>query len=101
MGVDSLPDLQTVFSKALRVSTKTSTSAPESSAMAATKGCGLGGYRSNGRGPSDSSGRPKCSHYGRLGHLVDRCWDLIGRSQTTHVTTESPQTSDNQSFTVS
>ena len=90
LGADSLPDLQTVFSKSLQVSTGTSTSTPESSAMAATRGRGRGGYHGNGRGHSDSGGRPKCTHCGRLGHRVDRCWDLIGRPQTAHVTTESP-----------
>ena len=108
-GADSLPDLHTVFSKSLRVSTgtsaptSTSTSTPESSAMAATRGRSRGGFRGNGRGRSDSGGRPKCTHCGRLGHQVDRCWDLIGRPQAAHVTTESPPvapTNDDQIFTV-
>ena len=106
MGADNL---QTVFSKSLRVSTgtftptSTSTSTPESSAMVATRGRGRGGFRENRRGRSDSGRRPKCTHYGRLGHRVDRCWDLIGRPQTVHVTTESPPvapTKDDQIFTV-
>ena len=53
LGADSLPDLHMVFSKPLRVSTgpststSTFTSTPESSAMAATKGRGSGGFRGN------------------------------------------------------
>ena len=109
LGVDSLPDLQTVFSKSLRVSTGTSaptsasTSTPESSTMAAYRRRGRGGYRGNGRGRSDSGGRSKCTHYGRLGHRADRCWDLIGRSQKAHVTTKSPPvapTNNDQFFTI-
>ena len=72
--------------------------------MTATRGRGRGGSRGNGRGRSDSGGRPKCTHCGRLGHQADRCWDLIGRPQTAHVTTESPPvapTNDDQTFTVS
>ena len=42
------------------------------------------------------------AHCGRMGHRIDKCWDIIGRPQIVHVTTESyPTTSTSEEQLVS
>ena len=70
--------------------------------MSATRG--RGGFRGGGRGRGDIGGRPRCSYCGRLGHRVEKCWDIVGRPQIAHVTMEShttASTSEDLTFTVS
>ena len=73
------------------------------STMAATRGRGRGGSRGGSRGRTDN-GRPRCTHCGQTDHQVDRCWDMIGRPSTAHVTTESTSstsTNEEQTITIS
>ena len=84
LGADSVPKLQSTFSRVLHVSTGSPASSVVSdrTAMAAsTRGRGTRGTHRRGRGRDDR----KCDHCGRSNYTSDRCWDKFERPPLAHL----------------
>lgn len=89
LGVDTVPDLQTTFSRVLRISTATLAPMLDQSAMAASRSRGRGLAKGGGRGGhTDSGGRPRYQHCRWIGHRSNRSWDKFGKLQWANAITE-------------
>lgn len=92
LGSPTVPSLNTTWSTLLRVPAKSSVNAgllpaPNSELPLAPVDASALVSQGSGRGRTQSgqSGkpRPKCDHYHRLGHTIDKCWTLHGRPPST------------------
>ncbi|KAF3775818.1 hypothetical protein EJ110_NYTH46492 [Nymphaea thermarum] len=102
------PDLDEAFNRLnrLAVTLPPSSNNMQSSALASFGG-GRGGLyssrgRGRGRGPG-GRGRLQCTFCGRLGHLEDRCWNKVGKPNTStspFVTSSSSSTPNTRPITL-
>ncbi|XP_031490377.1 uncharacterized protein LOC116257597 [Nymphaea colorata] len=86
------PDLDEAFNRLNRlvVILPPSTNNSQPSALASFGGGRNAQYSSRGRGRGrglGGRGRLQCTYCGRLGHLEDRCWNKVGKPNTSASTT--------------
>ena len=74
LGAVTLLDLQSTFSRVLRISTAMPTPVTDQSAMAASSSHDRGSVGREGWGGSC------CQHCGRLGHRFEKRWNKFGKS---------------------
>ncbi|KAJ9671200.1 hypothetical protein PVL29_027268 [Vitis rotundifolia] len=101
LGSSSVPSLDDVFARLLRISsTQTLPSDNTSDSSVLVSQTNSRGGRSGNRGRGQ---RPHCTYYNKLGHTRDRCYQLHGRPpRTTHVAQSSdPQPSQPPSSSTS
>ncbi|RDY01360.1 hypothetical protein CR513_15325, partial [Mucuna pruriens] len=82
LSSEQIPSMNSLVTRLLRVPTITKGNgiAVGNSAMVASRGRGRSGRGTRGilRNGKGGRGRLICSHYGKEGHLQNRCYDLIG-----------------------
>ena len=100
LGSDSTPNLESTFTRVLRIFTDIPTSTSDHSIMTATCGCSHSFGRGGGQGWTDGRVRTPCEHCGHTNHRSDRCWEKFGKSHWTQISTEVQGTSST-TFTVS